>query len=63
MSDNKIRIPVEVLEDTDIVAVELEITDPTTGQVHTFTGATEAEATAAAERFFGADEAERITRS
>ena len=59
MSDNTIRIPVEIIEDTDI-AVELEITDPTTGQVHTFTGATEAEATEAAERFFGVDEAERI---
>jgi hypothetical protein len=62
MSDNTIRIPVEVLEDTDGIAVELEITDPTTGQVHTFTGATEAQATAAAERFFGVDEAERIAR-
>lgn len=62
MSDNAIKIPVEILNDTDI-GVELEITDPTTGQVHTFTAATEAEATAAAERFFGVDQAERITRS
>lgn len=62
MSDNAIKIPVEILNDTDI-GVELEITDPTTGQVHTFTAATEAEATASAERFFGVDEAERITRS
>lgn len=61
MSDNTIRIPVEVLEDD--ISVELEVTDPTTGQVHTFTGATEAEAAAAAERFFGVDEAERIARA
>jgi hypothetical protein len=61
MSDNTIRIPVEILEDD--IDVELEITDPTTGQVHTFTAATEAQATAAAERFFGVDEADRIARS
>jgi len=60
MSDNTIRIPVEILEDD--IDVELEITDPTTGQVHTFTAATEAQATAAAERFFGVDEADRIAR-
>lgn len=61
MSDNTIRIPVEVL-DGDI-AVEVEVTDPTTGQVHVFTGATVEQATAAAERFFGIDEAERIAGS
>lgn len=61
MSDNTIRIPLEVLADD--IAVEIEVTDPTTGQVHLFTGATEEQATAAAERFFGVDEAERIARS
>jgi len=61
MTDNTIRIPVEVLEED--IAVELEVTDPTTGQVHLFTGATVEQVTAAAEEFFGVDEAERIARS
>jgi hypothetical protein len=38
--------------------VEIIVEDPDNGQRHTFTGATEAEAEAAADRFFGVDEAE-----
>lgn len=38
--------------------VEIEIEDPDTGERHTFTGDTEAAATAAAEQFFGVDEAQ-----
>jgi hypothetical protein len=38
--------------------VEVEIEDPTTGETHTFSGATEAEADAAAERFFGVNDAQ-----
>lgn len=40
-------------------AVEIFIEDPATGQDHRFTGATETEAIAAAERFFGVEETER----
>lgn len=35
--------------------VEVIIQDPSTGKKHTFTGATEAEAEAAAEEFFNGD--------
>lgn len=38
--------------------VEIIVEDPTTHEKHTFTGATEEDATAAAERFFGADDIE-----
>ncbi|RFZ63198.1 hypothetical protein DE4576_04839 [Mycobacterium marinum] len=38
--------------------VEIEIQDPDTGKRHIFTGATEVEATAAAEDFFGVDHAQ-----
>ncbi|WP_188112876.1 hypothetical protein [Mycobacterium simiae] len=38
--------------------VEIEIEDPDTGERHTFTATTEAAATAAAEKFFGVDEAQ-----
>lgn len=38
--------------------VEFEIEDPDTGELHTFSGATEEHAAAAAERFFGVDEAQ-----
>lgn len=38
--------------------VEIEIEDPDTGERHVFTGDTEAAATAAAEDFFGVDEAQ-----
>jgi hypothetical protein len=38
--------------------VEVEIQDPDTGERHTFTAATEAAATAAAEHFFGVDAAQ-----
>lgn len=38
--------------------VILEITDPTTGLTHEFTGATEAEAERNADAFFGVDEAD-----
>ncbi|GAT10356.1 hypothetical protein H7I77_05370 [Mycolicibacterium novocastrense] len=38
--------------------VEIEIEDPDTGERHTFTAATEEEATAAAEDYFGVNEAQ-----
>lgn len=38
--------------------VEIEVEDPDTGERHTFTGPTEAAATAAAEEFFGVNEAQ-----
>lgn len=38
--------------------VEIEIEDPDTGERHTFTAATEEEATAAAEDYFGVTEAQ-----
>lgn len=38
--------------------VEIEIEDPGTGERHTFTGPTDAAATAAAEDFFGVNEAQ-----
>lgn len=38
--------------------VEIEIEDPDTGERHTFTGPTDAAATAAAEDFFGVNEAQ-----
>lgn len=38
--------------------VQVEVEDPDTGERHTFTADTEAAATAAAERFFGVDEAQ-----
>lgn len=38
--------------------VEIEVEDPSTGERHTFTGSTEAAATAAAEEFFGVNEAQ-----
>jgi len=38
--------------------VEIDVEDPVTGTVHTFTGATEAQADAAAEEFFGVHEAQ-----
>lgn len=41
--------------------VIIEITDPVTNQVFTFTGATEAEAQAKADDFFGVDEADDPT--
>jgi len=42
----------------DHTQVEIDIEDPDTGEHHTFTAATEEEATAAAEAFFGVDEAQ-----
>lgn len=38
--------------------VEIEVDDPDTGERHTFTGPTEAAATAAAEEFFGVNDAQ-----
>jgi hypothetical protein len=38
--------------------VEIIVEDPDDGQRHTFTGATEAEAEAKADQFFGVDQAE-----
>lgn len=38
--------------------VEIEVEDPTTGEVHTFCGVSEQEAEAAAEAFFGVPEAQ-----
>ncbi len=38
--------------------VEIIVEDPDDGRRHTFTGATEAEAEAEADRFFGVDQAE-----
>lgn len=38
--------------------VEIIVEDPDGGQKHTFSGATEAEAEAKADEFFGVDEAE-----
>lgn len=37
---------------------EIEVEDPATGERHTFTGPTEAAATAAAEEYFGVNEAQ-----
>ncbi|BBN50897.1 hypothetical protein JPH1_53720 (plasmid) [Mycobacterium avium subsp. hominissuis] len=39
-------------------SIEIEVQDPDTGERHVFTGDTEAAATAAAEEFFGIDEAQ-----
>lgn len=39
-------------------SIEIEVHDPDTGERHVFTGDTEAAATAAAEEFFGVDEAQ-----
>lgn len=44
--------------DVPAAAFEMDVEDPVSGEVHTFTGATEAEAVAAAERFFGVNDAE-----
>lgn len=38
--------------------VEIEVEDPVSGERHTFTGPTDAAATAAAEEFFGVNEAQ-----
>ena len=40
-------------------AVELVVEDPTTGERHTFSGATEEEANAAVDAFFGISEADK----
>ncbi|WP_260973264.1 hypothetical protein [Mycolicibacterium llatzerense] len=42
-------------------AVTIEITDPSTHEVFTFTGATEDEAQRKADDFFGVDEADNPT--
>lgn len=39
-------------------SIEVEIEDPDTGERHVFTGDTEEAATAAAEQFFGVNEAQ-----
>lgn len=45
------------LSTTPAAPVEIIIEDPTTGETHTFTGTTESEATAAAEAYFGVNDA------
>jgi hypothetical protein len=59
MTDNTIRIPLEVLDADD--AVMIEITDPTDGTRRTFTGPDEATVNRQIDEFWGisaADEAE-----
>ncbi len=58
MNGNMIRIPVEILDAPD--AVMVEITDPTDGTIHTFTGPDEASVERKIDEFWGisaADEA------
>jgi hypothetical protein len=45
-----------MVDDSD--TVEIFVEDPTSGERHRFTGATDAEAIRSAEMFFGVDEAD-----
>jgi len=62
MSDNTIRIPVEIL-DEDPHTVEVEIIDPTDGTRHTFTGPDELSVQRAIDDFWGIAEANRAGQS
>lgn len=59
MSDSTIRIPVEILEEDRINEVQVEITDPTDGTVHTFTGPDEVTVQRQIDEFWGIDEANK----
>ena len=59
MSDSTIRIPVEILEDDPNNEVQVEITDPTDGTVHTFTGPDELAVQRQIDEFWGIDEANK----
>lgn len=61
MNDNTINIPVEILEDP-IDQVEIQITDPTDGTVHTFTGPDEVSVNRQIDQFWGIDNANQDSR-
>jgi hypothetical protein len=54
--NNPIRIPVEILDDP-VDQVEVQITDPTDGTVHTFTGPDEVSVQRKIDQFWAIDEA------
>ncbi len=58
MSDSTIRIPVEIVGD-DLDEVQVEITDPTDGTVHVFTGPDEVSVQRKIDEFWGIDEANK----
>ncbi len=62
MSNHPIRIPVEILDDP-VDQVEVQITDPTDGTVHTFTGPDELSVQRAIDDFWGIGEANRAGQS
>lgn len=62
MSDSTIRIPVEILDDP-IDQVEVQITDPTDGTVHTFTGPDEVSVQRQIDQFWAIDEANTAGQS
>lgn len=58
MSDNSIRIPVEILDDP-IDEVQVEITDPTDGTVYTFTGPDELAVQRKIDEFWGIEDSNK----
>ncbi|MFN8073568.1 MAG: hypothetical protein U0R66_17425 [Mycobacterium sp.] len=62
MSDSTIRIPVEVL-DGPLDEVQVEITDPTDGTVHTFSGPDEISVQRQIDQFWGIDNANQTGQS
>lgn len=62
MSDHTIRIPVEILGDR-IDEVQVEITDPTDGTVHTFTGPDELSVQRQIDDFWGIEAANKAGRA
>lgn len=62
MADSTIRIPLEILDDP-IDEVRVEITDPTDGTVHTFTGPDEPSVQRQIDEFWGIEEANKAGRA
>ncbi len=59
MSNNPIRIPVEILDADPVDQVVVHITDPTDGTVHTFTGPDEESVDRQIDEFWGIDAANK----